>query len=115
MPTVQLDRLLGREVHTANNRRLGRLEEFRAERRGSDYVVTEYVIGAAGLAERLGLGLRLILGRFILSAKARRFGPPGREKLGWPGVQTETERTLSPTLSQREREKIDTCFLPGSS
>jgi hypothetical protein len=62
MPTVQLDRLLGREVHTANNRRLGRLEEFRAERRGSDYVVTEYVIGAAGLAERLGLGLRLILG-----------------------------------------------------
>ena len=41
---------------------MGRLEEFRAERRGSDYVVTEYVIGAAGLAERLGLGLRLILG-----------------------------------------------------
>jgi len=62
MPTVQLDRLLGREVHTANNRRLGRLEEFRAERRGSDYVVTEYVIGAAGLAERLGLVLRLIPG-----------------------------------------------------
>jgi hypothetical protein len=26
--TVRLDRLLGREVHTAYNRRLGRLEEF---------------------------------------------------------------------------------------
>ena len=60
--TVRLDRLLGREVHTANNRRLGRLEEFRAERRGADWIVTEYVIGAAGLAERLGLGVRLILG-----------------------------------------------------
>jgi hypothetical protein len=60
--TVRLDRLLGREVHTANNRRLGRLEEFRAERLGADWVVTEYVIGGAGLAERLGLSVRLILG-----------------------------------------------------
>jgi hypothetical protein len=60
--SLRLDRLLGREVRTANNRRLGRLEEFRAERRGSDWVVTEYVIGAAGLFERLGLGARLILG-----------------------------------------------------
>src|SRR3977135_3707846 len=60
--TVRLDRLLGREVHTGNNRRLGRLEEFRAERRGTEWIVTEYVIGAAGLAERLGLGVRLILG-----------------------------------------------------
>jgi hypothetical protein len=59
---IRLDRLLGREVHTRNNRRLGRLEEFRAERRGSDWVVTEYVIGAAGLIERLGLSARLILG-----------------------------------------------------
>src|SRR5436190_3469971 len=59
---VRLDRILGRELHTANNRRLGRLEEFRAERRGADWIVTEYVIGAAGLAERLGLGVRLILG-----------------------------------------------------
>jgi hypothetical protein len=60
--SLRLDRLLGREVHTANNRRLGRLEEFRAERRGTDWVVTEYVVGAAGLVERLGLGVRLILG-----------------------------------------------------
>jgi hypothetical protein len=61
-PSLRLDRLLGREVHTANNRRLGRLEEFRAERHGAEWVVTEYVIGAAGLVERLGLGVRLILG-----------------------------------------------------
>jgi len=30
-----------------------------------------------------------VVGRFVRSAKARRFGPPGREKLGWPGVQHE--------------------------
>ncbi len=59
---LRLDRLLGCEVHAGNNRRLGRLEEFRAERRGKEWVVTEYVIGAAGLVERLGLGVRLILG-----------------------------------------------------
>jgi hypothetical protein len=59
---VRLDRLVGREVYTANHRRLGRLEEFRAERRGTGWVITEYVIGAAGLMERLGLGVRLVVG-----------------------------------------------------
>ena len=62
MNSLRLDRLVGRQVYTANNRRLGRLQEFRAERRGSTWVVTEYVIGAAGLMERLGLGARFILG-----------------------------------------------------
>ena len=59
---LRLDRLVGREVYTANHRRFGRLHEFRAERRGNDWVITEFVIGAAGLLERLGLGVRLILG-----------------------------------------------------
>jgi len=59
---LRLDRLVGREVYTGNNRRLGRLEEFRAERRGDDWVIREYVVGTAGLLERLGLGVRLILG-----------------------------------------------------
>ena len=58
---VRLDRLVGREVYTANHRRLGRLEEFRAERRGTSWIITEYLIGAAGLMARLGLGVRLIL------------------------------------------------------
>jgi hypothetical protein len=60
--SFRLDRLLGREVHTANRRRLGRLEEFRAERRGDNWFVYEYVVGTAGLLERLGIGVRLILG-----------------------------------------------------
>jgi hypothetical protein len=50
-------------VTTANHRRVGRIEEVRAEKQGVDLVVTAYVIGLAGLAERLGVGLRLLVGR----------------------------------------------------
>jgi len=71
--SLRLDRLVGREVHTRNNRRLGRLEEFRAERRGDDWVIREYVVGTAGLLERLGLGVRLILG----------IKPSGGYVVGW--------------------------------
>jgi hypothetical protein len=60
--SLRLDRLVGREIHTANNRRFGRLEEFRAEQRGGAWFITEYVVGTAGLFERLGVGARLILG-----------------------------------------------------
>jgi len=60
--SLRLDRLIGRQVLTANNRSLGRLEECRVARRGSAWVVTEWVIGPTGLFERLGLGARLLLG-----------------------------------------------------
>ena len=54
-PEVRLDRLLGREVRTGDEHPIGLLEEFRAEVRDGECVVTEYVIGAAGLLERLDL------------------------------------------------------------
>ena len=60
--SFRLDWIVGREVYAANSRRIGRLHEVRAEWRGSTWVITEYVIGAAGLIERLGLGVRLVLG-----------------------------------------------------
>jgi hypothetical protein len=60
---LRLDRLVGRRVFAANNRRVGRIEEFRVVKRGRDYQITEYVIGAAGLMERLGVGVMLLLGR----------------------------------------------------
>jgi hypothetical protein len=60
---VRLDRLLGRAVHGLDGRRVGRLEEFRAVRRDSTWVISEYVIGVAGLLERFGMGLRLLIGR----------------------------------------------------
>jgi len=59
---IHLDRLLGRVVIARNNQPVGRLEDCRPEMHGSDCVITEYVIGAAGVFERLGVGLRLILG-----------------------------------------------------
>ncbi len=60
--SVHLDRLIGRKILTGNNRPLGRLEECRAERRDDSWVITEWVIGSAGLLERLGFGVRMILG-----------------------------------------------------
>lgn len=61
VPEVRLDRLLGRQVLAGNNRPIGKLEEFRAEIRGGDCVITEYVIGPGALLERLDLNVRLLL------------------------------------------------------
>jgi hypothetical protein len=58
---VRLDRLVGCHVRAANNRSIGRIEEFRAERDGDSWQVTACVIGRAGLWERLGGGARLLL------------------------------------------------------
>jgi len=60
---IHLDQLLGRPVLGANNYTIGRLEEFRVEEQHGAAVVIEYVIGGAGLAERLGIGARLLFGR----------------------------------------------------
>ena len=59
---LRIDRLLGREVLAANGRPAGRLEEFRAEVRDGRCVITEYVIGSAGLFERLGVAARGLFG-----------------------------------------------------
>jgi hypothetical protein len=59
---VRLDRLLGRVVVATNNQPLGRIEEFRVEPRGSEWVIAQFVIGPAGLVERLGIGVKLVLG-----------------------------------------------------
>jgi hypothetical protein len=59
---VRLERLLGRHVLAANNQPLGRLEEVRVAQRGDRYIVTEYVLGAVGLLERLGIGVKLLFG-----------------------------------------------------
>lgn len=59
----RLDRLLGRRVIGRNNEPIGRIEEFRADKHGTGCVITQYVIGQAGLLERLGLGVRLLIGR----------------------------------------------------
>ncbi|MDQ0562526.1 sporulation protein YlmC with PRC-barrel domain [Rhizobium mesoamericanum] len=54
MTEVRLELLLGKQVYDRNDQPIGRLQEVKAEERGSDVVVTEYHIGALGLMERLG-------------------------------------------------------------
>jgi hypothetical protein len=60
---IHLDQLLGRPVLAGNNQTIGRLEEFRLDDERNAPEIVEYVIGAAGLAERLGVGVGLLFGR----------------------------------------------------
>lgn len=59
---VRIDRLLGRQVRGRNNQRVGRLEEFRVEKHRNELTIEAYVIGPAGLFERLGLGVKALFG-----------------------------------------------------
>lgn len=70
---VPLERLLGRKVRDADGRSAGRVEEVHARRRSGELVVTEYVLGTAGLIERLSLGpvLRALLGTRLYPESAR--------------------------------------------
>jgi hypothetical protein len=66
-----LDRWLGQRVRDPNGRSAGRIEEVRVKREGGGWIVDAYVLGAAGLWERLHLGARLILGIKRRGAVAR--------------------------------------------
>jgi hypothetical protein len=62
-PELPLDRLLGRSVRARNGVRVGRIEEFRARKQGTGLIVEGFVIGAAGVLERMDLWVRLVSGR----------------------------------------------------
>jgi len=57
---IRLDELLGREVRARNGMPVGHLEELRCSG-AAPYQVTEYVIGLAGLFDRLHI-VRAVLG-----------------------------------------------------
>lgn len=50
---IQLDRLLNRRVYAANGVCIGRLEEVCAVATDGEWTVTEYLVGAYALLERL--------------------------------------------------------------
>jgi hypothetical protein len=52
---LRVEQLIGRPVRDTDGRVVGRLEEFRAEREGEHWVVTEFDIGPAALLERLAV------------------------------------------------------------
>jgi sporulation protein YlmC with PRC-barrel domain len=60
---VRLDRLLGRQVLSGNGQPVGRLQDVRAELRGTSCIITGYVIGGSALLERLHVGVKLLFGR----------------------------------------------------
>jgi hypothetical protein len=67
---LRLERLIGRRVIDTDGRALGRIEEAHAEHRDGELVVVEWVLGAGGLLERLGV---------LATARAL---------FGWPSVPT---------------------------
>jgi hypothetical protein len=72
---IHLELLLGRRVRDRQGRGVGRVEELRAEQRGEDWVVVEYLIGGRGLLERLGLtGLSALLALPV--PRSRRYRVP---------------------------------------
>lgn len=62
MDPFSVDAVLGRTVWAPDGQRVGRLEECRAVREGDQWFVDEWLIGAAGLLERLGLSALLVAG-----------------------------------------------------
>jgi hypothetical protein len=52
---IHLELLIGRVVRDAAGRRIGRIEEMRAVRRGGVWKVTHFFLGPAGWRARLGL------------------------------------------------------------
>jgi sporulation protein YlmC with PRC-barrel domain len=52
---LHLERLLGREVIDIDGKNAGRIEEFRAEERDGETVITHYLLGREGLWQRLSI------------------------------------------------------------
>jgi sporulation protein YlmC with PRC-barrel domain len=50
---TKVELLLGREVHDAEGRKVGRIEEIRVERKDDMLSVEAYLIGASALVDRL--------------------------------------------------------------
>ena len=50
---VQVEALLGRELHDVDGRKVGRVEELVVERRGTEWIVVELHVGIGALLERV--------------------------------------------------------------
>ena len=82
---IRLERLLGREVISSNHQRVGRLEEFRAETRGDTCTIGHVVIGVAGFVERVGVGVKRLVGShgggYVARWDQMDFSDPDRPRL----------------------------------
>jgi hypothetical protein len=98
---IHLDLLLGRSVLARNGKPIGRIEEFRAERRGHGLVVTEYHLGPEALLERLSVsGLR------FLSLFGVRPGRRGR-RIPWDKLDLSNPKKPRLTCSVEELTRLE--------
>ena len=75
---LHVELLVGREVVDAAGRRVGHIQEFVAQERGSEIVVSEVHVGRYALAERfsitgLGIAFTRFFGGYGFSREPRRF------------------------------------------
>ena len=66
---IHLEKLLGRMVKDIDGEKVGRIEEFRAEDRDGETIITHYLVGREGLWERLSIAA--LAHTFILPLGAR--------------------------------------------
>ena len=78
MTTIRLDLLMGRRVRDASGRIVGRLEEVRMERRGGEWVATDFHMGAGAALERFSASV---------------FGAPGNAQRGWSATWEQMDWT----------------------
>jgi len=89
---LPLHRLLGRTVRDPRGRKVGRVEELRAEiqlnEEGNDYVVTEFHVGSFGAIESLAgpYFARLLLRRL------GRFAPYTNHRIPWDRIDLSDPR-----------------------
>jgi hypothetical protein len=89
---INVELLLSRRVYALNGRVVGRLEEIRADVRGSECVVTEYLVGVYAMFERLAAWS---IGRSILRTLRVR-GKGGGYRVAWD--QLDLSDPLRPRL-----------------
>ncbi len=100
---IRVEALLSRRVRALNGRVVGRIEEMRAAPRGRNTVITEYLLGPAGLLERLSVNFSWLppLRRFA-SKRVRRY------RVGWQQIDlSDAERPrLRCSVDELERVKL---------
>jgi hypothetical protein len=99
---VHLELLVGRTVRDSNDKPVGPLEEVRAEERGDEWVVKEYLVGASALIERLSAGS---VGRGILKLIGKNLFPGYR--VPWNKMDLSDPQRPRLTCAVDELEKFD--------
>jgi sporulation protein YlmC with PRC-barrel domain len=95
---LKLELLVGRCVVDTAGDRVGKIGEVRAEQQGEDWVIVEYLVGVAALAERLSI--RRLFTKFTSS-----FGQRARQRIyriPWDKLDLTdpTQPRLTCTISQ---------------